>query len=37
MHERKICQMSGEMSGEEVEEHNLIKEVGMKSRLEDLG
>ena len=25
------------MSGEKVEEHNLIREVGMKSRLEDLG
>ena len=25
------------MSGEKVEEHNLISEVGMKSRLEDLG
>ena len=34
MHERKICQMA--MSGEKVEEHNLIREVGMKSRLEDL-
>ena len=33
MHERKICQMSGE----KVEEHNLINEVGRKSRLEDLG
>ena len=25
------------MRGENVEEHNLINEVGMKSRLEDLG
>jgi hypothetical protein len=25
------------MSGEKVEEHNLIREVGMKSSLEDLG
>ena len=25
------------MSGEKVDEHNLISEVGMKSRLEDLG
>ena len=25
------------MSGEKVEEHNLISGVGMKSRLEDLG
>ena len=25
------------MSGEKVEEHNLIREVGMKSRLEELG
>ena len=25
------------MNGEKVEEHNLISDVGMKSRLEDLG